>query len=71
MHVLGSARGNDPQNLISRGIRIIDDFSMSVIANKFPGGGIIEGRITQLLHRTTVGVFDHADIINQYFAIGK
>ena len=71
MHVLGRTRGNDPQNLISRGIRIIDDFSMSVIANKFPSGGIIEGCIAQLLHRTAAGVFDHADIINQYFAIGK
>ena len=71
MHVLGRARGNDPQNLISRGIRIIDDFSMPMIANKFPSGRIIEGRIAQLLHRTPVGVFDHADIIDQHFAVGK
>ncbi|MDA8972010.1 Ig-like domain-containing protein, partial [bacterium] len=71
MHVLGRARGNDPQNLISWGIRIIDDFSMPMIANKFPSGSIIEGRIAQLLHRTAVGVFDHADIIDQHFAVGK
>ena len=71
MHVLGRARGDNPQHLVPRAVGIIDNLPMAMVADEFPGGGIGEGRVAQLLHRTAVGVFNHADVVDQHLAIGK